>query len=145
MITPSYITQAARALGHREAARLFLDAEAYCANHEQRLREDIISALNAGGVFLRHARAQNKIAKRDKKIAGMARRIRDLERRLASRSVTVTPNELAGAVSGMVEGSIKRAMANMRLVPVLGIGGGDKVVEVREAPAPQGEELRGRG
>lgn len=68
-----------------------------------------------------------RIAKRDRRIAGMARRIAELEHALAVKDVELKrlPREVTRAV--------QEALCNVRMIPVLGIRSDDKIIEVRDA------------
>lgn len=72
-------------------------------------------------------RLLKRIAQRDRRIAGMARRIADLEHALAVEDVEIKrlPRDVTRAV--------QEAMCNVRMIPVLGIGSNDKIIEVRDA------------
>jgi predicted RNase H-like nuclease (RuvC/YqgF family) len=73
----------------------------------------------------RIGRLQRKLAQRDRRIAGMQRRIADLEHSLATKDMEVKrlPIDVTRAV--------QEALCNVRMIPVLGLGGGTKIVEVR--------------
>jgi hypothetical protein len=75
------------------------------------------------------ARLRRKIEGRDKRIAGLQRRIADLEHALATQ--TLRNDRLPGEVTKAVQ----RALCNVRLIPMLGIGGHDRIAEIRLSDA----------
>lgn len=74
---------------------------------------------------IRVDRLRRKLARRDARIAGLERRISELQRQFATqqRQIDVLPIEVTKAV--------QRALCNVRMIPVLGIGSSDKIIEVR--------------
>jgi hypothetical protein len=72
-------------------------------------------------------RLLKRIAQRDRRIAGMQRRILELEHALAVKDVEVKrlPRDVTRAV--------QEALCNVRMIPVLGIRSNDKIIEVRDA------------
>jgi hypothetical protein len=75
-------------------------------------------------------RLQRKLQKRDQKIAGLQRRIADLEHALAVKDVEVKrlPRDVTRAV--------QEALCNVRLIPVHGILGKEaQIVEVKASKA----------
>jgi len=79
-------------------------------------------------------RLRRKLEKRNQRIAGLERRIAKLEAALALRSgdavvvdFTKLRHDLAKAVT--------EALCNVRMIPVLDIGGHRKIVEVRTSDA----------
>lgn len=76
---------------------------------------------------IRVDRLRRKLARRDARIAGLERHIAELEHRLAVQhtEARLLPIEVTRAV--------QRALCNVRMIPVLGIGGSDRIVEVRPA------------
>ena len=77
------------------------------------------------GVSVECARVWRKVAKRDKRISGLQDRIALLETALATKSIESRrlPIDVARAVQD--------ALSNVRLLPVLGVGKTDKIVEIR--------------
>lgn len=71
------------------------------------------------------ARLKNKLAKRDARIAGMQRHIAELEHRLAVKDMEIKrlPRDVTRAV--------QEALCNVRMIPVLGVGGMTRIVETR--------------
>lgn len=71
------------------------------------------------------ARMMRRIEKRDRRIAGMQRRIGALERALATQGLDMQrlPRDVTRAV--------QEALCNVRMIPVRGLGGSTKIVEVR--------------
>ena len=74
-------------------------------------------------------RLRRKLAKRDEKIAGMKRRIADLEHALAVKDIEVKrlPRDVTRAV--------QEALCNVRMIPVLGVGTDARIVEVKSSVA----------
>ena len=95
-----------------------------------------IESLNAVGspVERQVRRLQSKLDKRDKRIAGLERRVAELEREVTTRTGDLV---LAGAeqLRRDIEKSVTRALCNVRMIPVLDIGGHRKIVEVRTSDA----------
>lgn len=77
----------------------------------------------------RAERQRRRVAARDKKIAGLKRRIADLEHALAVKDIEVKrlPRDVTRAV--------QEALCNVRMIPVLGVGGDTRIVEVRAPKA----------
>ena len=75
-------------------------------------------------------RLKKKISQRDQKITGLKKRIADLETAVATQAVTLK------SLPKDVERAVQRALCNVRMIPVLGIGSSDKIVEVRAAEKP---------
>lgn len=71
------------------------------------------------------ARLRRKLAARDARIAGLGRKLDMVRRALAMQSM------LAQRLPIDVERAVQRALCNVRMIPVLGVGGGEKIVEVR--------------
>lgn len=90
-----------------------------------------IESLNAvGSPVERHVRRlRRKLEKRDEKIAGLKRRIADLEHALAVKDVEVKrlPRDVTRAV--------QEALCNVRMIPVLGIGKDARILEVKSSDA----------
>lgn len=122
--TTKAIEAAARALSDRAAARAYLDPEAYWHNHGSRLIDEAEAALMAAGVARLLGRTERKIHKRDRKIAGLKRRIEQLEARAAMDPHLARLDE----VGRLLDKAMQRSIANMRLIPVLGIGGSDRLI-----------------
>ena len=82
---------------------------------------------DAGPVERRVRRLQSKLDKRDKKIAGLKRRIQELEHALAVKDVEVKrlPRDVTRAV--------QEALCNVRMIPVLGIGKSARILEVKSS------------
>ena len=74
-------------------------------------------------------RLRAKLAKRDARIAGLERRIAALEHALAVKDVEVKrlPRDVTRAV--------QEALCNVRMIPVLGIGKGARILEVKSSDA----------
>lgn len=70
------------------------------------------------------ARLRRKLAKRDARIAGLQRRCLSLEVALASRALDVA------TLTRDVERAVQRALCNVRMIPVLGVSGSDRIVEI---------------
>lgn len=77
------------------------------------------------------ARLRNKLTKRDNKIAGLRRHVAQLEHALVVKDLEVKrlPRDITRAV--------QEALCNVRMIPVHGIGGGDKIVEIKHMEAPK--------
>lgn len=71
------------------------------------------------------ARLKAKLARRDRKIAGLQRGIAERNHALVTKLLTLDTLPLK------IERAVQHALCNVRLIPVLGIGGSDKIVEVR--------------
>ena len=74
-------------------------------------------------------RLQAKLAKRDKRIAGLEQRIAKLERALAGRTLDLE------SLSRNLERTVTNALCNVRMIPVFGVGQTNKIVEIRGADA----------
>ena len=74
-------------------------------------------------------RLRRKLERRDLKIAGLKKRVADLEMMLATREIAARrlPIEVARAVQD--------ALCNIRMIPVHGVGKGDRIVEVKASDA----------
>lgn len=74
-------------------------------------------------------RLRRKLERRDLKIVGLKKRVADLERMLATREIAARrlPLEVARAVQD--------ALCNIRMIPVHGVGKGDRIVEVKASDA----------
>jgi hypothetical protein len=72
-------------------------------------------------------RLQRKLAQRDRRIAGLQRYIAELEHALSVKDIEMKrlPRDVTRAV--------QEALCNVRMIPVLGLGGGTRIVEVRTA------------
>lgn len=70
-------------------------------------------------------RLKRKIVKRDKKIAGLERRVSELERALGARTIDLQ------SLSRNVESAVTNALCNVRMIPVFGAVRDSKIVEVR--------------
>ena len=75
---------------------------------------------------IKEYRLRRKIESRDRKIAGLERRIKALERMATSR----------GDLPRDVERAVQRALCNVRMIPVMGLSGSNRVVEVRAIKEP---------
>ena len=77
------------------------------------------------------SRLRRKLAKRDEKIAGMKRRIQELEHALAVKDVEAKrlPRDVTRAV--------QEALCNVRMIPVMGIGKSARILEVKSSDAPK--------
>ena len=73
----------------------------------------------------RVGRLKKKLEQRDRRIVGLLRKIGDLETSIATQAITLKRLPID------VEKAVQRALCNVRMIPILGIGGSDKVVEVR--------------
>lgn len=75
-------------------------------------------------------RLRRKLKERDQRIAGLERRIAQLETALANKDFEVRrlPIEVTRAV--------QEALCNVRLIPALGIGKTNKIIEVKVTDAP---------
>jgi hypothetical protein len=85
------------------------------------------SAAVVALVERRVRRLQSKLDKRDKKIAGLKRRIQELEHALAVKDVEVKrlPRDVTRAV--------QEALCNVRMIPVLGKSA--RILEVKSSDA----------
>jgi|WetSurMetagenome_2_1015567.scaffolds.fasta_scaffold71756_5 hypothetical protein len=74
-------------------------------------------------------RLRRKLELRDRKIEGLKKRVAILEMLLATREIEAKrlPLDVARAVQD--------ALCNIRMIPVLGVGRGDRTVEVKAGPA----------
>lgn len=72
-------------------------------------------------------RLQRKLEKRDAKIAGLNRKVVDLERSLGLQAYLIErlPIDITRAVQD--------ALCNVRMIPVFGLRSNDKIVEIRNA------------
>ena len=90
-----------------------------------------IESLNAVGspVERQVRRLRRKLEKRDEKIAGMKRRIQELEHALAVKDIEVKrlPRDVTRAV--------QEALCNVRMIPVLGLGASARILEVKSSAA----------
>lgn len=90
-----------------------------------------IESLNGVGSPIERqvSRLRRKLEKRDEKIAGLKRRIADLEHALAVKDVEVKrlPRDVTRAV--------QEALCNVRMIPVFGIGQNARIVEVKSSDA----------
>lgn len=88
---------------------------------EQQLAIPSAKALNQIG------RLRRKLAQRDQRIAGLMRRVEMLESALSTKDMEMKrlPNDVTRAV--------QRALCNVRLIPMIGIGGNGKILDVRYA------------
>jgi len=78
-------------------------------------------------------RLRKKIESRDRKIAGIARKLRMTQEALALNSILVQRLPID------VEKAVQRALCNVRMIPVFGLRSDDKIVEVRAASQEKGE------
>ena len=92
--------------------------------------EDVTTA--AGGSPLERGvrRLRAKVAQRDRRIAGLERRLAETNALLVSQMFEVKRIPLE------VERAVQRALCNVRMIPVLGLRGNDKIVEIRNADKP---------
>lgn len=74
------------------------------------------------------ARLRRRIDQRDRRIAGLVRRISVLETALATRTLDLA------SLSRNVERAVTHALCNVRMIPVHGMSG-SKIVEVTTTPA----------
>jgi len=77
-------------------------------------------------------RLARKLEQRGRRIAGLQRRIADLEHSIAVKDVEIRrlPRDVTRAVQD--------ALCNVRMIPVLGLGGGTRILEVRAVdPEPK--------
>ena len=74
-------------------------------------------------------RLRRKLERRDLKIAGLKKRVADLETMLATREIAARglPLDVARAVQA--------ALCNIRMIPVHGVGRSDRIVEVKASDA----------
>jgi hypothetical protein len=74
---------------------------------------------------VRMGRLQRKLAQRDRRIAGLQRYIAELEHALSMKDIEMKrlPRDVTRAV--------QQALCNVRMVPVHGLGGNTRIVEVR--------------
>ena len=83
-------------------------------------------------------RLERRLQERDRKIAGLRRRVAALECALATKDLEVKrlPHDVTRAV--------QEALCNVRMIPVPGIRSNDKIVEVRNVsrPAPTPNAVR---
>lgn len=70
-------------------------------------------------------RMRRKIAKRDRQIEGLRRRLAAAHDALALHEIRAVRLPID------VERAVQRALGNVRMVPVLGVGGSDRIVEIR--------------
>lgn len=74
-------------------------------------------------------RLQSKLDKRDQKIAGLQRRVRELELTLARQYVERDTSMRD------IRRAVQEALCNVRMIPVLGIGKNARIVEVKSSDA----------
>jgi predicted RNase H-like nuclease (RuvC/YqgF family) len=79
-------------------------------------------------------RLQRKLEKRNQRIAGLERRIAKLETSLALRSGDAVVVDFTKLQRNIAQ-AVTEALCNVRMIPVLGIGGHRKIVEVRTSDA----------
>lgn len=85
---------------------------------------------------LKIQRLRRKLEQRDRRIAGLARRLARLEGALAIRSgdtVVVNATDLRRDLAR----AVTDALCNVRMIPVHNIGGHHRIAEVRIADTPQ--------
>lgn len=87
------------------------------------------SHADEGPVDRRVRRLQSKLDKRDRKIAGLQRRVRELELKLARQYVERDTSMRD------VRRAVQEALCNVRMIPVLGIGKNARIVEVKSSDA----------
>lgn len=84
----------------------------------------------------RVGRLLRKIEKRDQRIAGLERRVATLEHSLALRSSDAVVVDSA-TLRRDLKKAVQDALCNVRLIPVLGVGKGERIVEVRSTEGPR--------
>lgn len=70
-------------------------------------------------------RLRRKLIQRDQRIAGLERRISTLESELATAHID------AKRTPGDVRRAVQDALCNVRMIPVIGVGGSDRIIEVK--------------
>lgn len=68
-------------------------------------------------------RLQRKLDKKDIKIEGLNKRIKELERLLIYHKLNLTTKN--------IENAVQHALCNVRMIPVLGFGKDSSIVEIR--------------
>lgn len=66
----------------------------------------------------------NRLAKRDRRIAGMTKKVERLEAALAWRTIDLE------SLSKNIKNQVQEALCNVRMIPVRGLGTDDKIVKV---------------
>ena len=67
-------------------------------------------------------RLRRKLAKKERKIVALEKRIRQLEAKAADATINLTRT---------IEKSLKYCLSNVRMIPVLGIRSSDKIIEFK--------------
>jgi multidrug resistance efflux pump len=80
---------------------------------------------------IRLERANRRIQRRDRKIAGLQREIKRLEQALAWRTIDLE------SVTRNVHDAVQRALCNVRMIPIHGWTRDQVIAEVRTVPTNQ--------
>jgi chromosome segregation ATPase len=75
-----------------------------------------------------YKRLHRRYEKQKRKNAALEKRVRQLESKVADTTINLTRS---------IEKSFERVLCNVRMVPVLGISGGSKIVEFNVTDAPK--------
>lgn len=75
-----------------------------------------------------HQRLVRRLERRDKRIAGLERKIRKLEEALSWRTLDLE------SLSRNVRREVQDALCNVRMIPVHGLSGMNQIVEVKTTP-----------
>ena len=80
----------------------------------------------------RMRRIERRIAKRDAKIAALQQRVQSLESALAKRGGDAIVVD-SSALRKDLKAAVQQALGSVRMIPILGITGGDVIVEAKVA------------
>lgn len=108
--------------GYRRGNRA-QDSGAAAINSDEARKIDSLNSMDYS-VDRQVMRLRRKLEKRDKKISGLKRRIADLEHSLAVKNMTIN-----------VTKAVQDALCNVRMIPVLGLGKSDLIIEVKSSGA----------
>jgi len=78
------------------------------------------------GVSVEVMRLLRKIDSRDRKIAGLRRRVEQLETAIANHEINVRRMPIR---------AVQEALCNVRMIPVLGVGSSARIVEIKASDA----------
>jgi len=81
------------------------------------------------GVSVEVMRLLRKIDSRDRKIAGLRRRVEQLETAIANHEINVRRMPID------VTRAVQEALCNVRMIPVLGVGSSARIVEIKASDA----------
>lgn len=70
------------------------------------------------------SRLRRKLDRKEQKIQGLVRRVQELEHQLAVKETSIRRLPVE------IERAVQRALCNVRMIPILGIGSDDKILEI---------------